>query len=221
MKLRRLMQIARRGQSLPKGSVVRHSKIAPPMTGSGQIRSSDDVRCTTALAPKTDISSARLERPFRATATVNNRSKLRSYSITSSAIASTPGGTVRPSDLATLRFSSSSNLANCTTGNSAGRAPLLYRMIANASAAFDREELRKRLYAMATRPPDVLRGISIPTLFVTGGEDTTYPPFLSDALAPLMPNARVEQVPHSGHSVYFQRATAFNGLADNFLSKVG
>ena len=27
MKLRRLMQIARRGQSLPKRSVVRHSKI--------------------------------------------------------------------------------------------------------------------------------------------------------------------------------------------------
>ena len=98
---------------------------------------------------------------------------------------------------------------------------LLYRMIANASAAFDREELRKRLYAMATRPPDVLRGVSIPTLFVTGGEDTTYPPFLSDALAPLMPNARVEQVPDSGHSVYFQRATAFNGLVDNFLLKVG
>ena len=98
---------------------------------------------------------------------------------------------------------------------------LLYRMIANASAAFDREELRKRLYAMATPPPDVLRGISIPVLFITGGEDTTYPPFLSDALAPLMPNARVEQVPDSEHSVYFQRATVFNGLVDNFLSKVG
>jgi hypothetical protein len=35
MKSRRLMQIARRGQSLPKGSVVRHSKIAPPMTALG------------------------------------------------------------------------------------------------------------------------------------------------------------------------------------------
>ena len=98
---------------------------------------------------------------------------------------------------------------------------LLYRMIANASAAFDREELRKRCYAMATRPPDVLRDVSIPTLFVTGGEDTNYPPFLSDALAPLMPNARVEQVPGSGHSVYFQRATAFNELVENFLSIAG
>jgi 3-oxoadipate enol-lactonase len=98
---------------------------------------------------------------------------------------------------------------------------LLYRMIANASAAFDREELRKHLYDMATRPPDVLRSVSIPTLFITGGEDTTYAPFLSDALAPLMSNATVEQVPDSGHSVYFQRAGIFNRLVEDFLSKVG
>lgn len=97
----------------------------------------------------------------------------------------------------------------------------LYRAIANSSAAFDREELRKHLYAMATRPPDVLRSISIATLFITGGEDIRYPPFLSDALAPLMPSARVEHVPDSGHSVYFQRAGVFNRLVENFLSKVG
>jgi len=97
----------------------------------------------------------------------------------------------------------------------------LYRAIANASAAFDREELRKHLYAMATRPPDVLRSVAIATLFITGGEDIRYPPFLSDALAPLMPNARVEHVPDSGHSVYFQRAGVFNRLVENFLSKVG
>ena len=96
----------------------------------------------------------------------------------------------------------------------------LYQGIANASAAFDREQLRKRTHAMATRSPDVLRGISIPTLFITGDEDTTYPPFLSDALAPLMPNARVEQVREAGHSVYFQRASVFNQLVDRFLAVV-
>ena len=31
MKLRRLMQVARRGRSLPKGNVVRHSKIGREM----------------------------------------------------------------------------------------------------------------------------------------------------------------------------------------------
>lgn len=97
----------------------------------------------------------------------------------------------------------------------------LYRAIANASDAFDREELRKRILAMATRPPDVLRGLAMPTLFITGDEDTTYPPFLSDALAPLMPNAKVEQVREAGHSVYFQRASVFNQLVDRFLAAVG
>jgi pimeloyl-ACP methyl ester carboxylesterase len=97
----------------------------------------------------------------------------------------------------------------------------LYQAIANASAAFDREELRKRLAAMRTRSPDVLRGFSMPTLFVTGDEDTTYPPFLSDALAALMPNAKVEQVRETGHSVYFQRASVFNQLVDRFLAAVG
>ena len=94
----------------------------------------------------------------------------------------------------------------------------LYQAIANASDAFDREELRKRITAMYTRPRDVLRGFSMPTLFITGTEDTTYPPFLSDALAALMPNAKVEQVPEAGHSVYFQRAPIFNQLVDRFLA---
>ncbi len=97
----------------------------------------------------------------------------------------------------------------------------LYRTIANASSAFDRDELRKRTHAMSTRTPDVLRGISIPTLFITGLEDTIFPPFLADALAPLMPNARVEHVKDTGHSVYFQRAPIFNQLLERFFSPIG
>jgi len=94
----------------------------------------------------------------------------------------------------------------------------LYQAIANMSAAFDREDLRKRLSAMYTRSPDVLRSFSMPVLFITGDEDTTYPPFRSNALAALMPNARVEQVRETGHSVYFQRASTFNQLVDRFLA---
>ena len=96
----------------------------------------------------------------------------------------------------------------------------LYRAIANASTSFDREELRKRNSAMRTRQADLLRGFSMPTLFITGGEDTTFPPFVADALAPLMPNAKVEQVHDAGHSVYFQRASVFNRLVDRFFATV-
>ena len=97
----------------------------------------------------------------------------------------------------------------------------LYKEIANASAAFDREALRARNAAISTRSPELMRSIATPTLFITGGEDTTYPAFLSDALAALMPNARVEQVADAGHSVYFQRAARFNTLVDRFFAEVG
>ena len=52
--------------------------------------------------------------------------KLR-YSMTSSAIAISDGGTSRPSALAVLRLSTSSNLVDCTTGRSAGFSPLRIR----------------------------------------------------------------------------------------------
>ncbi len=97
----------------------------------------------------------------------------------------------------------------------------LYRAIANASAGFDREALRKRNNAMRTRSADVLRGFSMPTLFITGDEDTSFPPFLVEALAPLMPNAKVERVREAGHSVYFERASIFNHLVDRFFTAVG
>jgi len=99
---------------------------------------------------------------------------------------------------------------------------MLYRMIANSSAAFDREELRKRTGAMNTRSPDVLRGFAMPALFIAGEEDIArFPPFIADALARLMPNARVEQVAKAGHSTYFERADVFNRLVDDFLAKAG
>lgn len=97
----------------------------------------------------------------------------------------------------------------------------LYRAIANASGTFDREELRKRTDAMRIRSLDVLRGFDMPTLFITGDEDMTFPPFLADALAPLIPNAKVEQVREAGHSVYFQCASIFNHLVDRLFAAVG
>ena len=48
---------------------------------------------------------------------------LERYSITSSARASSVGGTVRPSTLAVIRLTTRSNLVGCSTGRSAGFAP--------------------------------------------------------------------------------------------------
>jgi hypothetical protein len=55
------------------------------------------------------------------------RDKTLRYSITSSAVESSVGGTVRPSSLAVCTLITSSNLLDCMTGRSAGLAPLRMR----------------------------------------------------------------------------------------------
>src|SRR3954470_10786173 len=51
----------------------------------------------------------------------------RTHSITSSAMASSPCGKLRPNVLAVLRLITNSNLVDCTTGRSAGFSPLRIR----------------------------------------------------------------------------------------------
>src|SRR5262249_52032840 len=51
------------------------------------------------------------------------------HSITSSAIASTPGGMARPSSLAVLRLMTNSSLVGCMIGRSAGFSPLRIRPV--------------------------------------------------------------------------------------------
>src|SRR5262245_41401676 len=51
------------------------------------------------------------------------------YSITSSAMASSPGGKLRPNALAVLRLITNSNLIDWMTGRSAGFSPLRIRPV--------------------------------------------------------------------------------------------
>lgn len=99
-------------------------------------------------------------------------------------------------------------------------AHYLYQAIDALSAGLDKTALRVRLHETWRRPPEILRTIDIPTLWLTGDEDVVYPPFLSDALAPLMPNARLACVAQAGHSVYFERPAEFNRLVGEFLKTV-
>jgi hypothetical protein len=50
--------------------------------------------------------------------------QIAAYSITSSVMASSPGGKLRPNALAVLRLIASSNLVGCSIGRSVGLAPL-------------------------------------------------------------------------------------------------
>jgi pimeloyl-ACP methyl ester carboxylesterase len=99
-------------------------------------------------------------------------------------------------------------------------AHFLYREIDALNGDLDKMALRGKLAATLTRPLDTLRTLAVPTLWLTGEEDIVYPPFVSDALAPLMPNAQVVCVKQAGHSVYFERPAEFNRAIDAFLAGV-
>jgi hypothetical protein len=62
----------------------------------------------------------------------HTRGLRRSYSIISSARASSEGGMVRPSAFAVLRLTTSSNLVGCCTGRLAGSSPLRMRSMYEA-----------------------------------------------------------------------------------------
>src|SRR5262249_8216842 len=66
---------------------------------------------------------ARHERPRRRAAEQREEVAARDHSITSSARASSIGGTVRPIAFAVIRLIASSNLVGCSTGKSSGFAP--------------------------------------------------------------------------------------------------
>src|SRR5260370_18545436 len=61
--------------------------------------------------------------PLCAITGLMRRSNLTDHSMTSSARASSVGGTARPSDFAVLRLITNSNLVGCCTGRSAGFSP--------------------------------------------------------------------------------------------------
>jgi 3-oxoadipate enol-lactonase len=80
-----------------------------------------------------------------------------------------------------------------------------------------RKEKREKLQVKVPPPTvDVVATLSVRTLFITGEEDVVAFPGLSVALASVMPIAKVESVPRTGHSVYFERAEAFNLAVDRF-----
>src|SRR5262249_55714117 len=91
---------------------------------------------------------ARCERP-RGRAADERYELAAPHSITSSARASSDGGTVRPSAFAVLRLIVSSNFVGCSTGSSAGLAPCKIRCTYQAP----RLNMSGRIAPYAMRPP--------------------------------------------------------------------
>ena len=80
------------------------------------------------------------------------------------------------------------------------------------------EALRRRLMASRTRPPEDLRKVACPILFIPNDEDVVIPPFAADAIAAVVPGAKVAHIEDAGHSGYWERPAAFNRILGEFLA---
>ncbi len=95
---------------------------------------------------------------------------------------------------------------------------LLYRHIDDMNAGLDKEGIRMKLGANRTRAPEELAVAGCPILFISGDLDVVIPPFAADAMASVLPDARVAHIPDAGHSAYFERAAVFNRLVEEFFA---
>lgn len=79
------------------------------------------------------------------------------------------------------------------------------------------------LLGMAERPDATafLAQVRVPTLVVTGAEDTLIPPAESDTLAQGIRGAQLNVIPRAGHLVAFEQADAFNDVLTNWLHRAG
>ncbi len=81
-----------------------------------------------------------------------------------------------------------------------------------------RAEISAAIQAAGTVTPAEAASLSMPVMFLMGKEDIVIPPRFLEAAAALVPGARIERVPRAGHSVYFERADAFNAAMDQYLA---
>jgi len=77
------------------------------------------------------------------------------------------------------------------------------------------------LLGMAERPDSTPRlgQIRVPTLVITGADDTVIPPAESDLLAKNIPGSTLKVIPNAGHLVAFERAKEFNAALEEWLAR--
>ena len=68
-------------------------------------------------------------------------------------------------------------------------------------------------------PAADLSKLTMPVLFLAGADDAIIPAPLIERASRLVPGARYEGVPDTGHSVYWERPREFNALLDSLLAE--
>lgn len=103
------------------------------------------------------------------------------------------------------------------------RDPGMARQVRALMAPSSAQGVASALLGMADRPDATPRlgQIRVPTLVITGAEDTVIPPSESELLAQAIPRAQLEIIPQAGHLVAFEQPEAFNRCLATWLTRVG
>lgn len=96
----------------------------------------------------------------------------------------------------------------------------LYRSLDALSFDLDKDAVRAASLAARVRDLGAVAALSMPVLGIAGAEDVLIAPGAVRAMAQAMPHGCYEEIPASGHSVYFERPETFNRLAGEFLRSV-
>ena len=98
--------------------------------------------------------------------------------------------------------------------------PAVREALLRLMAGAPRDGVIGALKAMSERADstDLLPDITIPTLVVSGAEDTFTRPEELRALADAIPNARHVTIQHAGHVCCYERPAAFNHVMSEFLA---
>lgn len=94
----------------------------------------------------------------------------------------------------------------------------LYWGLNNLAGTLDKTAIARSLHACADVTAQELSALRVPVLGIAGLEDRSIDPEAVRRLCAALPEARFVPVPEAGHSVYFERATHFNRLIDEFLA---
>lgn len=91
----------------------------------------------------------------------------------------------------------------------------LYQSLGRMGSA-DPAVIIPRLLAVSHDAAEAGR-LTMPVLCLVGGRDPLFPPAAVRALAGLLPDASVVEIPGCGHSPYFEDPRAWNQAVDRFL----
>ena len=103
----------------------------------------------------------------------------------------------------------------------ADRAPHLahlYQSLGQMGSA-DSAVILPRLLAVTHDAAEAQR-LTMPVLCVVGDADPLFPPASVHAMAALLPDGRVVEIPGCGHSPYFEDASAWNAAVGQFFEQV-